>query len=97
MSDERSIPGRVLALNAIVRLAIDEAHTESDGWGYGPDIETSEIVRAVDDDVSERTVLRAAKDAAALGWITDEIEGWDVGPRAEEFYPAVDLPGETVE
>lgn len=93
--DERSIPGRVRAFETVVRMAIE--YEEPSGFGYGADIETSEVVREIDADVSERTVLRACKDAAALGWLDDKIEGWDVGPRADDFDPSLDLPGEAVE
>ena len=86
MSDEPA--KRVAAFDAVVSLALEEA--ESDGSGFwGRDVDRRDVERRVrresDVQVSTRTVDRALQDAAALGWVTDERKGWDVGPRAEEW------------
>lgn len=88
--------GRVAAFEAIVRLAIEEAHDDS-GWSYRSGIDRGDVEREVSADVSLRTIDRALKDAAALGWLEDRRQGWDPGDRAEEFHPAVNLPGDPVE
>ena len=75
---------RTAAFDAVVRLAIDGVHEDS-GWGYQPDFETVDVVEAASVEVSDRTARRAAKGAAALGWVEDRMQGWDSGPRAEEF------------
>jgi len=77
------VPARVLAFDAIVEIAVEKAGDDTTGYYYRGDIETSEVVKRVDDEVSERSVYRAFKDAAELGWVTDERSGWDVGDRAQ--------------
>jgi predicted NodU family carbamoyl transferase len=79
---------RVAAFDAVVSLALEEA--QSDGATYwGRDVDRSEVERRVrresDVQVSTRTVDRALKDAASLGWLKDRRKGWDIGPRAEEW------------
>lgn len=96
MSHEPS--GRVAAFDVIVRKAIDEAQDDNSGWSlYGSGFDRQDVVDELRQDVSVRTVDRALKDAAALGWVEDKRQGWDAGERAEEYQPAPDLPGEPVE
>lgn len=84
---DRSIPGRSRALDAAISLAI-EAAEESDDSGFSlfrePDVLVDDVEREAEGDVSTRTARRGTKDAAALGWLTDETRGFDVGPRARE-------------
>jgi len=93
---EHEPSGRVLAFEAIVRLAIEEANEDS-GWGHRPDLERADVEREISGEVSTRTVDRALRDAAALDWLEDRRQGWDAGPRAEDYHPAIDLPGDPVE
>lgn len=88
--DEPNAPGRSRALSAVIELAIQEAADDSGSsrsWGYRPDIETSEVAKAAEGDVSDRTTRRACKDAAELDWIEQKTQGWDVGDRARELAP----------
>ena len=83
---EHEPSGRVAAFEAVVRLAIAEA--DDDGGYLWTGFDRSEVVSLIQQDVSTRTVDRALKDAAALGWVDDRRQGWDAGPRAEEYQPA---------
>jgi hypothetical protein len=80
--------GRVVAFGAIVRLAIEEANDDS-GWSYRSGIDRSDVekeVRGVDTPTpSTRTIDRALKDAATLGWLEDRRQGWKPGERAESY------------
>ena len=84
---EHEPSGRVAAFEAVVRLAIEEANDDS-GWSYRSGFDRSDVEREISQDVSTRTVDRALKDAAALGWVDDRRQGWDAGPRASEYEPA---------
>ena len=79
--------GRVAAFEAIVRLAIEEANDEST-WSYQSGFDRSDVEREINQNVSTRTVDRALKDAASLGWVKDRRQGWDAGSRAENYQPA---------
>lgn len=83
------VSARVAAFDAAVRRAIEEANDDS--WSYRSGFETSDVARAIDQDVSERTVRRALHDAAALGWVRDQRQKWKAGPRAEEYVLAADV------
>jgi hypothetical protein len=82
--------GRVAAFDAIVELAIEEANDDSD-WSLYSGFDRSEVEKQVQH-VSTRTIDRALKDAAALGWVTDDRQGWDAGPKAEMYQEASDEP-----
>jgi len=90
MSDHEP-SGRVAAFAAVVDLAIEETDRETAyPWQSGfqrSDVE-ERVRREYGADVSTTTVHRALKDAAALGWVTDERQGWDAGERAEQYEPA---------
>jgi len=83
---------RVAAFEAIVSIALEEAHTNSRGWGLSRDVERSDVEKRIrretDVQVSTRTVDRALKDAESLGWIVHKRKGYDVGPKAENWKPA---------
>lgn len=81
---EHEPSGRVRAFDAAVRLAIEEANTEH-SFSYHAGLERGEVLDELDGEVSERTVDRALKDAAALGWLTDDRQGWGAGERAEKY------------
>jgi hypothetical protein len=82
---------RVAAFEAIVSIALEEAHSSNSRW-YGRDVERSEVEKRIrresDVQVSTRTVDRALKDAEALGWIVHKRKGYDAGPKAEKWEPA---------
>jgi len=87
--------GRVAAFDAIVQIALEEAHSDS-RWAYGRDVERSDVEKRVrretDVSVSTRTVDRALSDAEALGWIKHKRKGYDAGPKAQEYEPAESDP-----
>lgn len=90
MSNDHDPSGRVAAFEAIVSIALEEAHSSS-GWGYGRDVERSDVEKRIrretEVDVSTRTVDRALSDAEALGWIVHKRKGYDAGPKAEQYQP----------
>ena len=79
---------RSAALSAAVALAIEEANDDS-GWSYRSGFDRSDVEeraeREHDITVPTRTAHRSLKDAAALGWVTDDRQGWDAGERAERY------------
>jgi len=81
---ERSIPARSAAVEAGVRVAIDRA--QKSGWSSR--FETADVRAEISQDVSERTVRRALKDLAAMGWVEDRRHKWQPGERAEQYQPS---------
>jgi len=83
---EHEPSGRVVAFETVLSLAVEEAEGSSSRWsrGFGRGDVEKRIRRRHDADVSTRTVDRALKDAAALGWVEDRRQGWDAGERAEQ-------------
>lgn len=90
MSDEHEPSARTSAFAAAVDLAIEESESDKPRWRAGfsrSDVEE----RARDEygaDVSTATVHRALKDAAALGWVEDNRQGWADGFRAQKYATA---------
>jgi len=81
---------RVAAFEAIVSIALEEAHSSSSRW-YGRDVERADVEKRIrretDVEVSTRTVDRALKDAESLDWIVHKRKGYDSGPKAEQWEP----------
>ena len=84
---------RSAALSAAISLAVEEAADDS-GWSYRSGFDRSDVEKRAQEQsgisVPTRTAHRALKDAAALGWVRDERQGWDAGERAEEYQPTPD-------
>lgn len=82
MSDdgEREIPARVAVVEAAVRVVIEDL-----GTGWRGKFRYDDVRQQMDREVSDRTIRRGLKDAAAMGWVKDRRQGWGPGPLAEQY------------
>lgn len=81
------VPARSIAFDAVVRTAVDRAGESS---SYRRRFGTGRVERALEGEVSTRTVRRALKDAEALGWVTKGYGDWRPGDRAKALLPDED-------
>lgn len=79
----REIPARVLAFDAALAVAAEKAE-ESGTWSRR--FTTADVAERVEEDVSERTVRRALKDAEQLERVerASHQKKWTPGERAQK-------------
>jgi hypothetical protein len=78
-ADDRDLPARVEALDAVIETARSKVGKSSWYRRFG----TSDVARNVDGDVSNRTIRRALNDATALGWVEKSRNEWQPAERAK--------------
>lgn len=83
MSNDHDPASRSVALDAVIRLAVEKVGKSS----WYQTIQSPAVEKHADGDTSSRTVRRAMKDAEAMGWIEKKNYGNEFipGPRAEEI------------
>lgn len=92
MTDLEDLPARSVALDAVIRTAVEKA----DASHWNRRFTSEDVAGRLEADVSARTVRRALKDAEALEWIqkrSPNAKKWRPGPRAEEIDEAAGPDG----
>lgn len=85
MSDLEDRPARSVALDAVIRIAVEKS--DSSLYRYQQRFTSDDVLDRADADISKRTVRRALKDGEALGWVKKpkHANEWKSGRRAKEI------------